>query len=84
MKVEALKVPVSFSYCVPRPKKTVFFNTLSLEDLREFAKPAWPNATRAQMLAWLHNRYPCGYYIEELYTSDLFNLKGEPYCGMQS
>lgn len=54
------------STCIPIKSRTVWFQTMETEKLRELIKPAWPTATRAQLLAYLHNRYPCGYMIEIL------------------
>ena len=55
----------SFTSSTGPVRKTVYFLSMSLEKLRELAK--WPDGSRAQILAWCHNRYPCGcmYIIEE-------------------
>ena len=45
----------------------VYFKSMETEALREFVEsssPLWPTATREQLLAWCHNRYPCGYYMD--------------------
>ena len=60
------------STCLPtKRRKTVWFSQMSLEDLRELMK--FPSGNRAQILALLHNRYPCGYmYVYEDETNASF------------
>lgn len=42
--------------------KAIWFNEMSLDELRKFAE--WPDGTKGQILAWCHNRWKCGYYYE--------------------
>ena len=50
--------------CVePIPKKCIYFTQADTETLRSLIKPPWETATREMLLAYLHNRYPCGYFM---------------------
>jgi len=54
------------SCCNPITQRTIWFQTMTDSELHKLMVPEWPNATRKQMLAWLHNRYRCGYMFEYL------------------
>ena len=53
--------------CTLLPRKiTVYFDSMELNELRALIKPDWPDCTRSQALAWLKNRYPCGFMYKFL------------------
>ncbi len=56
---------VSASCTLGPVRKTVWFDQMTLNELRNLAK--WPDGSRQQILAWCRNRYKGGfmYAIEE-------------------
>ena len=54
-----------YATCATAPiRRTIYFTSMTLEELRALAK--WPDGTKKQILAWCHNRYPCGFmYVFE-------------------